>query len=240
VGIFRWLDADAIPAEYDLRRCGWTLAEPGCALPDHVLAVLPFAQGSGPVRVEPPDRAATLLVGVDPPSSRAALLRAGFGDAVGPDPALDELAARAARVLALAQYEPRSRRHGELELDLLARDAFVAGRAVGLHPREFALLWRLMAAGGASLGKARLLADVWKLHHVPETNSLPVHVSRLRRKLAEVGFPALIATLDDGYAYVPLPGAQRTALPLARDLHGLDDHVRMADEAREEGAREEP
>jgi DNA-binding winged helix-turn-helix (wHTH) protein len=240
VGSFRWLDAGSIPAAYDLRRCGWTLVERGSLLPEDILAVLPFGQGCDPDSVAPPERAATLLVGVDLPSNRAALLRAGYGDVVGLAPGLDEFEARAARVVALAQYEPPIRRHGELELDLLARDAFVAGRAVGLHPREFALLWRLMAAAGAPLGKARLLADVWKLHYVPETNSLPVHVSRLRRKLAEVGFPALIATGPEGYAYVPPPNEARPALKLPAGLHGLDAHVRIADEARGASSRIKP
>jgi two-component system, OmpR family, response regulator len=88
--------------------------------------------------------------------------------------------------------------------------------------------------------QARLLAEVWKLRHLPETNSLPVHVSRLRRKLAEAGFPALIVTVADGYAYVPPPQETRSALPLTPGLHGLDAHVRIADEARQAAPRNEP
>lgn len=237
MGTFRWLDSDSLPAAYDLRRCGWTLVEKDGPESSDALALLPFTGGAGPDLSATQRRAVTLLVGVAEAATRAALLRAGFGDVVGPAPALDELEARAARVMALARHEPPSRRHGELELDLLARDAFVSGRAVGLHPREFALLWRLMAAAGSPVDKACLLAEVWKLRHVPETNSLPVHVSRLRRKLAEVGFPALIATRCGGYAYVPPSAEQRPALPLVQGLHGLDAHVRMADEARQAGSR---
>lgn len=231
MGKFRWLDSDTLPAAYDLRRCGWTLVEQVCPELADTLELLPFTDERGPDLIARPRRAVTLLVGVADGAQRAALLRAGFGDVLGLAPNLDELSARAGRVIDRARHEPPSRHHGDLELDLLARDAFVAGRAVGLHPREFALLWRLMAAAGAPIAKARLLAEVWKLHHVPETNSLPVHVSRLRRKLAEVGFPALIATTHGGYAYVPPTAGSPPALPLTEGLPGLDAYVRIADEA---------
>lgn len=168
------------------------------------------------------------------------MLRAGFGDAIGPVSDIDELEARASRIMAWARHEPAHRCHGELVLDLLARDAFVGGRAIGLHPREFALLWRLMAAAGEPIDKARLLAEVWKLQHVPETNSLPVHVSRLRRKLAEVGFPNLIATRPGGYAYVPLSAQPSSALPLRPDGRALDAHVIIAEQQLLSAERDEP
>jgi two-component system, OmpR family, response regulator len=239
VGKFRWLDTELLPAAYDLRRRGWTLAEPDCTDLGEVLGLLPYVAVNALQRVAPERRTVTLLVGVGEAAERAALLRDGFGDAIGLAPDLDELEARAARVLALARHEPRSRHHGALKLDLLARDAFVAGRSVGLHPREFALLWRLMAAAGEPLDKVSLLAEVWRLHHIPETNSLPVHVSRLRRKLAEAGFPEVIVTKPEGYAYVAPRHEPRPALPLAERGHGLDAHVIIADEVRQAGPRDE-
>lgn len=57
-------------------------------------------------------------------------------------------------------------------------------RWIGLHPREFALMWRLAECPGEQVTKEALLTDVWRLRHEPETNSLEVHVSRLRDKLA--------------------------------------------------------
>nr|ABN71562.1 putative two componenet response regulator protein [uncultured bacterium] len=89
---------------------------------------------------------------------------------LGPSPDIDELEARAARIVAHLADEPAARCRGDLVVDLLARDAFVTGRAVGLHPRKFALLWRLMQADGEPLGKACLLSEVWHLQHVPGTN----------------------------------------------------------------------
>ncbi len=219
---FRWLDAGLIPAAYDLRRCGWILFD-SCS-PDRAptVGLLESGRRDPKALVSPGQRPATLLLGIPEPSRRADLLRAGFGDVLGPSPDIGELEARAARIIARLADQPAARRHGELVVDLLARDGFVAGRAVGLHPREFALLWRLMQVPGEPLEKARLLTEVWHLQHVPETNSLPVHVSRLRRKLAAAGYPDVIATRGGGYAYVP------PALPLGP--HGLDDYVRLVDE----------
>ncbi len=74
-------------------------------------------------------------------------------------------------------------RRGPVTLDLFHRDGRVAGRWLGLHPREFALLWRLAETPGVRVGRRQLLRDVWRLDHIPETNSLDVHVSRLRAKL---------------------------------------------------------
>jgi two-component system OmpR family response regulator len=232
VGRFRWLDAGPIPAAYDLRRCGWMLLD-ACRR-DHARSIALLEPGRRDPRalVGPAQRRSTLLLAIPEASQRADLLRAGFGDVLGSSPDIGEIEARAARIVARLADQPAARRHGQLVVDLLARDAFAAGRAVGLHPREFALLWRLMEAAGEPLGKARLLSEVWHLQHVPETNSLPVHVSRLRSKLAAVGYPDVIATHGGGYAYRP------PALPLGPG--GLDDYVRLVDEPAPTAAEDEP
>jgi DNA-binding response OmpR family regulator len=89
---------------------------------------------------------------------------------------------------------PRQRWHGRLMLDLLAREAWADGQPLGLHPREFALLWRLLDQPGQAVTKATLLREVWHLTFQPETNSLAVHVSRLRGKLALAGLGHLVQT----------------------------------------------
>lgn len=114
-----------------------------------------------------------------------------------------------------------------MKLDLLGREAFIAGRALGLHPREFALLWRLSDTPGEPVSRYELLNDVWRLSFQPETNSLAVHVSRLRAKLRLSGIEGLIETLPDG-SY-RLATAQRSAIGGAHDL-GLDGYLRMGKE----------
>lgn len=217
---FRWLSLEALPVACDLRRCGWTLAEH-----DDGSAILL----SDLTRPEE-DPARTLIVGIAEPERRARLLNLGFGDVVG-DCHLAELEAR---VLRLSRWVPRYRRHDRLELDIVVRDAFVAEQALSLHPREFGLLWRLMATPGQVVGKARLLREVWRLHHVPETNSLAVHACRLRGKLAAAGLVDVILTEGDGYWFqAGSSGASAIPLqpgPLQSGLDLLDAHVRLTDD----------
>ena len=124
----------------------------------------------------------------------AELLAEGFGDAIPPEAELGELAQRLARVARQAAAMPRQRDAGPLMLDLFQRDARTDGRWLSLHPREFALLWRLAEAEGDAVPRSELLADVWRLAHDPGTNRVEVHVSRLRAKLAEAGCAGLVAT----------------------------------------------
>lgn len=128
------------------------------------------------------------------------MLAARLGEALPLQVALSELAVRISRLTEAADALPRHRRVGPLELDLLHRDARIAGRWLALHPREFALLWRLADAPGERVPRERLLRDVWRLAHVPETNSLEVHVSRLRAKLA-VSKAAWLVETDPGGGY---------------------------------------
>jgi two-component system OmpR family response regulator len=149
-------------------------------------------------RDDPDLRRRVLLIGVNEGRERARLLRLGFGDVTGSDVGLAEIDSRAERLAAHADLLPRRRRLGPLVLDLFSRDGEGPRGRLGLHPREFALLWRLAEAPGRRVGKAQLAADVWRLGFVPETNSIAVHVSRLRAKLAIAGLDGLVRTAPDG------------------------------------------
>ena len=207
--IFRWLSAAPITPQLDLRRCGWQLAganlgseaavrSPALARADH------FEGGFWP---EYPDwrfqshRALVLLTGVDDQEARARLLRQGYGDVLGSQTSLREIEARALRIADQANALPRFREFGRLRLDLFARDGFVGQRPLGMHPREFALMWRLADSPGVAVGKKALVRDVWRMAHIPDTNSLAVHVFRLRSKLAHFGLAGLIKTAPAGGYY---------------------------------------
>ncbi|MEL7690562.1 crotonase/enoyl-CoA hydratase family protein [Citromicrobium bathyomarinum] len=88
---------------------------------------------------------------------------------------------------------------GPLRLDLFHRDAHFEGRWLALHPREFALLWRLAETPGATVSQSALLRDVWRCPFEPGTNRVAVHIARLRRKLEPLGLAAMIATDGAGY-----------------------------------------
>jgi DNA-binding response OmpR family regulator len=90
-----------------------------------------------------------------------------------------------------------------LRLDLAARRATVGGRELVLRPKEFDLLVALAGRAGEVVTREDLMADVWDENWFGPTKTLDVHVSVLRRKLAELGEdPARITTVRGrGYRY---------------------------------------
>lgn len=100
---------------------------------------------------------------------------------------------------------PRFREAGDVTLDLFHRDGRVEDRWLALHPREFALLWRLAEQPGERITRQQLLAEVWRIHFEPETNSVAVHVARVRAKLESVGLARMIATHPDGGYFLDVP-----------------------------------
>ena len=100
---------------------------------------------------------------------------------------------------------PRFIEVGDITLDLFDRDGRVDGQWVRLHPREFELLWRLAQNPGQRCSRQRLLAEVWRIKVEPNTNSLAVHVARIRGKLDAFGLAHLLATHPDGGYYLSAP-----------------------------------
>jgi len=94
---------------------------------------------------------------------------------------------------------------GALRLDLGARRCEVGGQEVPLRPKEFDLLAALVAESGHAVTREHLMSDVWDEHWSGSTKTLDMHVSSLRRKLAEHGEdPSRIVTLRGyGYRYDP-------------------------------------
>lgn len=236
LGLFAWLPIGEIPQRFDLRRRGWRLApsaraetdpEAGIALA-HCGAMDAASWTMLTELTGQRSRSRIVLLGVGAAGERARLLRAGFGDVLGNRLSLLELEARAARAAGQAAALPRSLAIGRLRLDLIAREGFVQERPLGLHPREFALLWRLAEAPGVPLSKALLVNEVWRRRHVPDTNSLAVHVSRLRAKLALAGLGALVQTSAAG-GYMLAAPSEMPAIPLPRHDSRSDRHV-IADE----------
>jgi two-component system OmpR family response regulator len=74
----------------------------------------------------------------------------------------------------------------------------VDGRTVALLPREYAVLVRLVEAGGEPVSHERLQEAVWGAPLERGTNDLDVHVSRLR---AKVGGAAVGIVTERGRGY---------------------------------------
>lgn len=84
------------------------------------------------------------------------------------------------------------RRLGPLEIDPVARRAYVNGTDIELAKKEFALLLTLSAAPDRVFSKEELLRAVWGLEPPTRGRTLESHASRLRRKLRSAGAEALV------------------------------------------------
>ena len=92
---------------------------------------------------------------------------------------------------------------GSLRLDAARREATAAGAEVPLTSREFSLLRYFMMHPGEVLGTERLLDHVWDENIDPFTNTVRVTISKLRKKLSDVGLPDAIETVvGSGYRLV--------------------------------------
>ena len=236
--LFHWLCGAEIPPGCDLRRRGWQLADADARAGEAIgLAHVARMDRHGWRRLRrafPRTRHDRVLVlGVAESGERARLLGLGFGDVLGDGATLAEVDARATRIVAHRRMIARWREIGPLRLDLAVRDGFVAGRKLALHPREFALLWRLAGTPGVAITKQILLREVWRLGHVPETNSVAVHVFRLRAKLTAAGLDGLVRTAPEGGYMLepPIESAEVRAVPLLTADSRLDDLLAAEAEA---------
>jgi DNA-binding response OmpR family regulator len=84
---------------------------------------------------------------------------------------------------------------GALTLDLDERRASWDGVELVLRPKEFDLLHALVRQAGHAVTREALMADVWDPNWFGSTKTLDVHVSSLRRKIADAGGTLALTTL---------------------------------------------
>lgn len=95
----------------------------------------------------------------------------------------EELAARIRALARRGSMAGAVLRAGEVEIDLAARAARLAGERVDLTAREWAVLEALALRAGRVVPKADLERLVLGMEGEVSSNALEVHVSALRRKL---------------------------------------------------------
>lgn len=90
---------------------------------------------------------------------------------------------------------------GDLELDLVTREARCQRRLIELLPMEFKLLEFMMRHAGHLLSRRMIFEHVWEYHFDPGTNLIDVHVGRLRKKIDQPGRSSFIRT-ERGVGYI--------------------------------------
>jgi two-component system response regulator QseB len=147
-----------------------------------------------------------VLTARDAAAQRVAGLDAGADDYLVKPFDVDELLARVralqrrGRGAALNVIE-----HGPLRLDPASFSVTCEGRSVALQRREFMLLQKLLESPGQVLSRAQLEESVYGWDGGVESNSLDVHIHRLRRKL----YPEVIRTVRGvGYVVDPAPAGR--------------------------------
>lgn len=125
-----------------------------------------------------------ILTARDQISDRIAGLNAGADDYLVKPFDLTELSARVAAVTRRYAGNPNPLiALGDLEIDQAARAVYRDGRAIDLTAREWALLDALLRRPGSILSKAQLEDGLYAFGAEIESNTVEVHVSRLRKKL---------------------------------------------------------
>ncbi|MDR9486351.1 MULTISPECIES: response regulator transcription factor [Sediminimonas] len=125
-----------------------------------------------------------ILTALDQISDRIDGLNAGADDYMVKPFDLSELSARLNAVARRYSGNPNPViRLGELEVDLAARSVHRNGQATALTAREWVLLEALIRRPGQILSKAQLEERLYSFDVEIESNTIEVHVSRLRKKL---------------------------------------------------------
>ena len=108
---------------------------------------------------------------------------------------MEELAARIRALAHRRSAQAKRLKVGDLELDLSARTATRAGRALKLSPAGWTLLEILMRNAPDVVSRAQLEQALWGGGDLPDTDALKVHLYRLRQKVDKPFAFAMIRTV---------------------------------------------
>ena len=135
-------------------------------------------------------------------------LELGADDYITKPFSLRELLARVRAVLRRPgpRHKVEEFAFGDARVRPRGRQAFRAGREVGLTRKEFELLVYLLEHRGETVTRERLLDEVWGYERFPTTRTVDTHILRLRRKFeADPDRPRWILTVHgQGYKFATL------------------------------------
>lgn len=162
--------------------------------------MLPDGRGIGFLKALRATGAATpvmILTALDQISDRIEGLNAGADDYIVKPFDLTELSARIGAVARRYSGNPNPvMRLGDLAVDLAARSVARAGKPVALTAREWVLFEAFLQRPGQLFSKPQLEERLYSFDAEVESNTIEVHISRLRKKLG-----ATAITTERGLGY---------------------------------------
>jgi DNA-binding response OmpR family regulator len=191
-------------------RDGLDVADSGAALDAIVLDIgLPDVDGlevARRLRASGRTTPIIMLTARDALTDRVAGLDAGADDYLTKPFAYEELSARlralGRRASTTARANGATLASGPIALDEARRLVTVAGTAVELTPREFALLECLLRHPGHALSRDQLIDQAWPLGVAVTPNTVDAFVTFLRRKLGPEGAARIETVRGIGYRLV--------------------------------------
>lgn len=148
------------------------------------------------------DTPVLMLTARDKVEDRVRGLQSGADDYLVKPFAFSELLARIQALLRRGRaHEPTIYRLADLEVDLVKRKAFRAGRHLDLTAKEFALLSLLLRRQGQILARTTIAEQVWDMNFDGDTNVVEVAIRRLRAKMDDPFATKLLHTVR-GMGYV--------------------------------------
>ncbi|HEX9171828.1 MAG TPA: response regulator [Telluria sp.] len=181
------------------------LHEYACILLDLGLPQQDGMQALAALRHAGYDGAILIVTARDQVPDRIAGLDAGADDFVIKPFDLNELSARIRSACRRANGRDRALlTHGDIVVDVAARQVQQGGQTVALTAKEFSILLMLIQQCGRVLSREQLEESVYSWGEEIESNAVQVHIHHLRKKLGK----ALIRTVHAvGYS-IDKPGDQ--------------------------------
>jgi DNA-binding response OmpR family regulator len=151
-----------------------------------------------------PDIPMLVLTGRSDEHDRVRGLTRGADDYVLKPFAYVELQARIDALLRRTRWRPGAGRLrvGPLEIDTVARRAWLHGEGLSLSKKEFGLVRALAAEPTRAYTREELLRGVWGFRTIGNTRTLDSHASRLRKKLCSRGDAFVVNVWGVGYRLI--------------------------------------